>query len=235
MWPFKIEHPCQFTLNLILEMIDRAPVTFPETRREEMKKKHGEFLKDKKIACEKISEAVVSFGREIWPYRKAWEEMYAKYGLPNEAKYFEAEMPVALHDKYFSCKREGAGRCLREFRMGGKMEKLFTPDEKYELDQAVIRALDRVKKEVDELVLGEKKDEYQKLFEKWSAEQKVMIDKLEELKKMAAANPKWRAEILDKIKIIEEGWSMIEKDVSLKEIDKTIEFYQGAIESPEAY
>jgi len=235
MWPFKIEHPCQFTLNLFLEMIEKAPVTFPAERKEEMEKKREVFLKDKKIACAKVEEAVVFFGRKIWPYREAWQEIYEKYGRPKEAEYFEKNLPKELHEKYFACKVKGGGHCLREYRMCGLMEKCFSPDEKFFLDQTVISTLSKTKEEVDKLVLGEKKEEYQSLFEKWSALQKTMAEKIEELKKMARANLKWRAEILDKIKTIEHGWSMIEQDITLKDVEQVIDFYAGAIESPEAY
>ncbi len=235
MWPFKIEHPCQFTLNLIAEMIEKAPITFPAEKKEKMKKKQADFLKDKKIACSKVEEAIAEFGKEIWPYRKSWEEMYEKYGRPHEAEYFEKNLPKELHDKYFSCKVKGGGHCLREYRMCGLMEKCFSPDEKFFLNETVISTLSQTKEEVNKLILGEKKEEYQKLFEKWGAEQKAMVAKIEELKRIANENPKWRAEILDKVKTIEQGWSIVEQDINLKDIEQVVDFYRGVIESPEAY
>ncbi len=151
MWPPKLAHPCQFTLNLFLELIEKAPVTFSEERKKEIRRMCEEFLKDKKIACAKIEEASIAFGREIWPYRKAWQEMYEKYGRPKEAEYFEKELPKELHEKYFACKIKGGGHCLREYRMCGLMEKCFLPDEKFFLDQTVIKTLSRTKEEVDKL------------------------------------------------------------------------------------
>lgn len=234
-WPLKIEHPCQFTLNLFLQMIEKAPVTFPVERVDKMKKQYEEYLKNKKIACTKVEEALVFFGKEIWPFRKAWQEMYEKYGRPLEAEYFEKELPKELHEKYFACKVKGGGHCLREYRMCGLMETCFNPDEKFFLDQTVISTLAKTKAYVNEIVLGQKKDEYQKLLEKWKAVQKDMEAGIEELKKMAKENSKWEAEILDKVKTIERGWSIVEQDINLKDIEQIVDFYRGAIESPEAY
>ncbi len=62
-----------------------------------------------------------------------------------------------------------------------------------------------------------------------------MEERVEELKKMAGAHPKWKEEILDKAKTIERGWSIIEQEISLKDIQQIIDFYKGAIENPEAY
>lgn len=210
-------------------------MTFPAEKKEVMKKRYDEFLADKKIACAMVEEAIVAFGREIWPYRKAWQEIYEKYGRSREAEYFEKHLPKTLHEKYFSCKKEGGGHCLREYRVCGKMETCFTPDEKFFLDETVIAALEEAKKEVDDLVLGKKSDEYQKLFKKWSGEQKKLGTKIEELKKMAAKNQKWQAEIFDRIKTMEEGWSAVERDITMEEIEKTVDFYRGAIENPNAY
>jgi len=235
MWPFKLEHPCQFTLNLFLEMVEKAPVTFPAEKKEAMKKRYEEFLADKKIACARIEEALASFGREVWPHRKAWKEMYEKYGQAKEAEYFEKNLPARLHDKYFACKVKGEGHCLREYRMSGLMETTFNSDEKFVLDKAVIETLKKTKEEVDALVLGEKKDEAAKALLKWTDEQKVMAGKIDELKKMAEVNPKWREEILDKVKTIEEGWSLVERDITLGDIQQVVDFYRGATESPEAY
>lgn len=235
MWPLKIEHPCQFTLGLLLAMIEKAPITLPSEKKEAIKKQYDEYLKDKKITCAKVEEALVFFGKEIWPYRKAWQEMYEKYGRVLEEKYFEENLPKELHDKYFSCKKEGEGSCLREYRMCGKMETCFTPEEKFMLDETVIAALEKAKAEVDKLVLGEKKNEYDEIFAKRSDEQKIMAARVEELKNMADKNPKWQAEILEKVKTIEEGWSVVERDLTLGEIEKILEFYKGALENPEAY
>lgn len=235
MWPTKLEHPCQFTLNLFAEMIEKAPITFPPERKEAMEKIYEEFLADKKIACAKVLDAIAVFGREVWPYRKAWWEMYEKYGRVREAEYFEKHIPEALHEKYFSCKKEGGGHCLREYRLCGKMETCFTPEEKFLLNEVVIAALEEAKKEVDNLVLGDKRGEYQELFKKWNEEQKKLGAKIDELKKMAAENSKWQAEILDKVKTMEEGWSAVERDITPEEVIKAVDFYRGAIENPEAY
>jgi len=235
MWLNKTEHPCQFTLGLLLAMIQKMPVTFPAGKKEAMEKQYEECKKDKKIACGKVENLLVSFGREMWPYQKAWQELYEKYGRVREAEYFEKQLPEALHHKYFACKVKGGGHCLREYRMCGLMETCFDPDEKFFLDETVIGALGKAKDEADKLVLGEKKSEYEKALEKWSAEQKKMETKIEELKKLAAAEPKWQAEIKEKIKTIEHGWSIMERDINLSDIQQVIDFYKGVIESPEAY
>lgn len=234
MWPTKSDHPCQFTLNLFLEMIEKAPVTFPAEKKEAMKKRYEEFLADKKIACAMVLDSIDNFGKEIWPYRKAWQEIYEKYGRAREAEYFEKHIPAALHDKYFACKKEGGGHCLREYRICGKMETCFTPDEKFLLDETVIAALEEAKKEIDGLVLGEKRDEYQVSLQKWNNEQKKLEEKIGELKSLAVKNNKWQAEILDKVKTMEEGWSSVERDIDLEEVAEAVDFYRGAIENPSA-
>jgi hypothetical protein len=216
-------------------MIEKAPVTFPADKKEVMKKRYKEFLADKKIACAMVEDSIDNLGKEIWPYRKAWQEIYEKYGRVREDEYFEKHLPAGLRDKYFSCKKEGGGHCLREYRLCGKMETCFTPDEKFLLNETVITSLGEVKKEVDGLVLGEKRDEYQALFKKWSSEQKKLEDEIGELKNLAAKNPKWQAEILDRVKTMEEGWSAMERDITLEEVREAVDFYRGAIESPGAY
>jgi hypothetical protein len=235
MWGRKINHPCQFTLGLFAAMIEKVPAAFPAERLEAMKRQYDGYNKDKKIACAYVEKALVDFGREIWPYRKAWQEIYDKYGRAKEAEFFEKHLPEELHHKYFACKVKGGGHCLREYRMCGLMETCFNPDEKFFLDETVIKALGQAREAADKIIAGEKKDEYEEALKKWSAEQKKMEEKISELEKMAAVEPKWRAEIEEKVKTIEQGWSIMEREITLKDIQQIIDFYQGAIENPEAY
>lgn len=216
-------------------MIGKIPSVFPAERKEAIKRQYEAYEKDEKISCILVERALVDFGREIWPYQKAWQELYEKYGRIREAEFFEQHLPEELHHKYFACKVKGGGHCLREYRMCGLMETCFNPDEKFFLDETVIKALGQAKEAADKIIAGEKKLEYEKAFKKWSAEQKKMEEKINELKKMAGAEPKWKAEIEEKVKTIEQGWSIMERDINFKDIQQIIDFYQGAIENPEAY
>ena len=57
-----------------------------------------------------------------------------------------------------------------------------------------------------------------------------MEAKIEELRALAGKDDKWREEILDKVKTLEEGWSVVERDPELLEIEKEIEYWQGTMD-----
>ena len=64
----------------------------------------------------------------------------------------------------------------------------------------------------------------------WKKQQEKIAQKIDELRALANKDAKWREEILDKVKTLEEGWSMVERDPELLEVEKEIEYWTQTME-----
>jgi len=72
-------------------------------------------------------------------------------------------------------------------------------------------------------------DEYKELVAKWSEEQKKIKAKIAELRQLADKDAQWTETIMDKVNVIEEGWSVVEHDPDLYKIKKDIEYWKGKL------
>lgn len=220
-------HPYHFSLNLLKAVILRAPAIFPTSRKEEMLRKCQELEADPQVSLQTIEETIFQFGEEIWPYFKAFEEFYKKYGQKKEENSLKDLLSSDLLNKYLEFVRSGGN--VNDFRKGSLFETFFTPDEKFLLGEAIIQARHQTLAFVEKLALEEKREEIEELIKKYQDLLNKMKEKLAILEHLAQENPKWAGEILEKIKAVKESFCFLEKNFTLEDLQGMVDYYQGVI------
>lgn len=221
-------HPHKYTLDLLKIVIDRLPVTAPDTIREAAHTALDKYSADPKIEAADIEAKIAEIGKQTWGPRKSYDELFQKYGLERQEELFRAELRPDVREKYLKWIKEG--HRFHDVRRTADFEQAFTSDERFAMEEALLSAEESARGEVDELILGEKKSEYEERLKIWQEKQQVLDEKLQLLRAMAHESPKWSAEILDKVRLLEEGWSVVERDTDIYEVDKEIEYWRGVIE-----
>ncbi len=223
-----VTHPHKFTLNLLKNLIDSSPATFQRQRKNEMLEIYEQLLGDLTISNEDIESNIVLFGEEIWPYREAYEELYDEYGRDKEEKMLESSLPDYLKDKYKKFISE-KGNIERIRGQAVSLDIYFTSLEQDELVKAELTVHDKIHGELGKLIVGEKQSEYFASLEKWKKKQEEIKEALKKLKAFAERSAKWRAEILDKVKVFEQGFGYLERPVTLMDVMGEIEYYEGVL------
>lgn len=218
--------PHTYSLQLLREAIEKAPTAFPGDRRKIMQAAHARLAADPNAALPQIEDAIVAFGKEIWPYRKAYQELHDAYGM--DERYLREALSPGTRAKYEEF-RKGGGK-LEDVRGGAELERAFTPEEKHEIEEAWLAARERAHKELDAKIAGEWKDKFETAVAALRGKQEEIGKKIAALRAFAAESPKWAAEILDKVKVFEEGWSGVEREVTEDDIRGEIDYYRGVIE-----
>lgn len=238
MSPRADRHPYAYTLALLKLAIDRLPPTFSAERAQQYRVKLDIFLNDPNIAYEEIQKTISALGKESWPYRKAYEEIYARYGRASEESHLLENLDLGIREKYERFIHEGGKimhvrtvMTLEELMAPSPFERYFTPEEKFAIEQALLTARDSARAEIDDLVTGKKKEEYEALVEEYRRKQKRMEAKLDELRELATVSRKWQADISDRLRTIEEGWSVVEQGVDLADLEKETEYWKGTLEA----
>lgn len=233
-----VRHPHAYTLDLMRLAIDQLPPTFGEAKKKRYLERLNFFERNPQADYEEIQRAIGTLGRESWPYRKAYEDMYARYGRSSEESYLLQNLDQGIREKYERFVHEGGKlnyletpRSLDEIRQGSPFERYFTPEEKYAIQQALLDARESARKEIDGLVLGKKRDEYETLFNEYAGRQLTLESGLDKLRDLAHVSKKWEPLILDKVRSFEEGWSVVEQGVSESELEHEVEYWQGTLES----
>jgi len=233
-----MRHPHGYTLQLFDLAVKRLPPLFDVKRREYFSRKLDEFRADPQASYEHIRLVITQLGRESWAYRQAYGHVYANYGRASEESFLLENLDKGVREKYEKFLNEGGKlnylermRTAEELTAPTPFERFFTPEEKYAITQALLVARDYAKKEIDGLVTGEKREEYEGFITKHIEKQEAIEKKIEALRKMADISKKWKAAVLDRVRVIEEGWSVMEPGADEAAIDKELEYWRGTLQS----
>ncbi|MEY4744438.1 MAG: hypothetical protein RL272_383 [Candidatus Parcubacteria bacterium] len=233
-----VRHPHAYTLDLLRLALLRLPPTFSEARKKDAKKELERFAGDPAVPYDDIRKTIVELGKKSWPYRKAYEEMYVRYGRASEESFLLENLDSGVREKYEQFIHEGgkinhigSAKNAADIQQPSPFERYFSPEEKFAIEQALLAARDSARAEINELVTDKKKDEYEKLVKGYASRQRQMEEKIDELRHLSVISEKWEAEISDRIRTLEEGWSVVEQGVDLPELERETEYWKGTLGS----
>jgi hypothetical protein len=231
-------HPHAYTLELLRIAIEHLPPTFSEAKRKTFAKRLERYLGDRKVPYEELQDTISELGKESWAYRKAYEDMYSRYGRASEEAHLLENLDRGVREKYEQFIHEGgkigyiaAAKPLDAMMKPSPFERYFTPEEKFAVEQALLAALDAARKEIDGLVLDKKKEEYASSVKDYKTRRRVIESKIDELKLLAGVSQEWRSSIEDRVRTIEEGWSIVEQGLDVPMLDREIEHWKGMLGS----
>ncbi|OGL73901.1 hypothetical protein A3D72_00235 [Candidatus Uhrbacteria bacterium RIFCSPHIGHO2_02_FULL_57_19] len=222
-------HQFEFTLDLLRQAIDKAPNFFPEERRAALKAKFESLRSDPKSPREDIELAIIEAGREIWSYRKAFWRIHDTEGREKEEKMILERLSPATRARFDEFIR-GGGK-VQDVRKGGEFEKYFTPEQKFEIVEAKLSAHEEVIKDIETMCVGTQKSACETHLGDYRKEQEEIERLVAALRALAEKSEKWAPEILDKVRVFEEGWSGLEREVEKGDVLGEIDYYQGIIET----
>lgn len=226
-------HPHIHSLKLLELAISAAPAFFPDERRSMMRAEYERLSVDTNSTLATIEERLVEFGREIWPYRRAFAELHDREGRQKEDVYLQEVLEKkGLKDKYLNFLAKG-GR-VEDIRQGGEFEVFFTPEERAVVSTAKIDAHDRVVAELNSRCRGSEAETCTTLVSRYRAEQQEVLGLLVQLSALATQSEKWGPEIHGKVAAFEQGWSGVERDVRAEEVRGEIDYYRGVMDLLEA-
>jgi hypothetical protein len=233
-----LRHPHAATLELLALALEKLPPTFSEASRAHYEERLQAFLADPTVSYESIHETLVALGKESWPFRRAFEEMYDRYGRASEEAHLLENLDAGVRGKYERFLHEGgkinhieAARSGEELHAPSPFESYFDPEEKFAVQQALVEARVAARREIGELVTTSKKEEYGALVSAFGEEQRHLESALGELRALSAVSRKWRPEMANRLRTLEEGWSVVEKPLSLAEAQHEVEYWKGTLEA----
>lgn len=217
----------QYSLSLLRSTIDHAPNFFPQGRKKEMEEVYATYAADPTTDIAYIEDALVTFGKEIWPFRKSFWHIHDTDGRHNEEAYFLELLSPALRARYDLFKKKG--NKIEDVAKDGEFETFFSPEERVELTTAKLTAHERVLKGIEELCAGEHKELCTQSLGKYREHQARVEELIAQLRGLAEQSIKWRPEILDKARTFAAGWSGLEKEIAEEDVRNEIEYYQGVL------
>jgi hypothetical protein len=234
-------HPHAYTLQLFRLAIKHLPPRFDAARAEYYRKRLEEFEADYDMSYEEIRLTITQLGRESWPERQAYQEMYARYGRSSEEAFLLKNLDKGLRAKFEKfiedggkinyLERESAVRSERELLAPMPFESYFDPEEKFAIVQALLTARDAARKEIVSLIETGKREEYEQMIQNYRQREASIDRKIKELEQLASTSDRWQESIVDRVRVLEEGWSVMERGVDEEKLDREIEYWRGTLAS----
>ena len=219
-----MEHPQKNELFLLKKTIDRIPFTYPKREKKDFEGKYFKFEANPKATKEEISALIIKIGKATWVHRKAYEEFIDTYYKDKLEEYFRIHLDPIVIGKYKEFVKKGNN--INDVRRTKEFEEYFTPEENMLIEKALFTARDEIRVSVRGTI-NDRTDEYNEYVKVYEQKKKDYINMIQNLKEMADKSEKWAPEILDKIAMFEEGWSVIERDFDEDKLRHEIEYWQG--------
>jgi len=225
-----MSHPHEYLLKEYAIAIERLVPLTPEPIIEEAKKLYETLAADENASERQIRQALIYIGKKEYPYSKAYEALCAG----DEETRLQAAALQKIDAEIVGKMKPAldSGVHLTDYANSKLFEKDLTSEERYRVEQAILEAHDVIGKQCDDRA-RERAETYEKLVADARAEQEKMQALIDGLRAMAERDPKWASEIIGKADQFEEGWSIVERDPSLEEIQKEIENWTAVFEEAE--
>jgi len=231
-------HPHVYTLQLFKLAIEKLPPAFDGKRKQFFAQKLDRFESDPETSYEEIRLHITQLGRESWAERQAYQEMYARYGRSSEESFLLQNLDEGIRNKFEKFIGDGGKlnylegvRTEEELLAPTPFETYFAPEEKFAVAQALLAARDQARQEIEGLMTDGKRGEYEDLVQEYEQSEQALEQKIQELEKMAGLSDKWRETIIDRVRVIEEGWSVMERGIDEDRLDKELEYWRGTLQA----
>jgi hypothetical protein len=217
-------HPFAAELKEYQFAINHLVPTVPSEVKEEAQKLHDSLLANANAGEEEVLGALIGTGKAEYPYRKAYQELQgaAEGQLRRDFVLDHVDEPVREKLKTHL----DAGVDLDEVVKSSIFETDFTPEERYQIEHGILDATEHIEEE-GEKIIESRRAEYDALVEKWRKQAGEIELKIDTLEAMASKDPKWKDEILGRVKRFREGFLVTESDPELDEVKKEIEYWKG--------
>ncbi|EKE07451.1 MAG: hypothetical protein ACD_18C00083G0006 [uncultured bacterium] len=216
----------QHTLNIFKQVHRNLPPLVDEKLREEMKSKIEDLIDTGNVTLEELEDIMIFYGKKVWPYVQAFEDIYHVYHEKLSEKIFLAKASKKIIKKYNLVKSTG----VHFFDLfSGAIHHLFSNDERLELTELLISLKKDIRQHTKQAVLTHDKSHYEEKINKYGQMIHDINRVIEDLHKFAnnEDDNNLTLDIRDKVRSIEYSLAFLGPKINFFEILDLPEYYLG--------
>jgi len=216
----------QHTLNIFKQVYRNLPPLVEGDVRRDMRQKIEEIIADEKITLEELEDFMIFYGKQIWPYVQAFEEIYHIYHEKLSEKIFLAKASKNIVRKYQTIKETGV-KFLDIF--SGALHHFFSHEERIELMDLLISLKIDIRKHATQAVLTHEKERYEEKIEKYGKMVGDINSVIQDLHQFANEedDENLSLDVRDKVRAIEYSLAFLGPKINYHEILDLPEYYVG--------
>lgn len=225
-----MSHPHAAFLQEFQIAIDKMTHYVPAELHASAQAKHDELLANENVTEKEIHDALTNFGRQEYPLRKAYHDLCAGDEEQRLQSLVLERLDEAVKNKVLDHIKHGV--LIDDYVKSSLFEEELTPEERLQIENAVLLAEDVLNSQCDERA-SKRKEQFVDLVKKWEGERDRLQKMIDGLRGMAKPGDKWSGEIVSICDKLEEGWSIVERDPTEEEIKKEIEYWDTVLHEVE--
>jgi hypothetical protein len=217
----------QHTLVIFEHMHRRMPPLVPDIIKNEFNHALEHLKSDFTITLDELEDTVIVFGKKIWPYWKAFEEILNMEEGRMAEKFFIGKLSPELKKKFKEFKEHGGS--YRDLYSGDPMH-YFSPEERGVFCKAFIEVDSEIRKHAKQMVLSTEKEGYQDLildFQEIFDDIEKRLDTLRVMADSEQEHPQLADEIRDQIRTFEYGMCLLGDNIQHADVCRAEAHFKG--------
>lgn len=217
----------QYTISIFELLASALPPLVPDRLSSSLEQAVEAARRNPSLTLEDLEDAMIIFGKKIWPYKKAFEEWVDMFQGKLGEKFFVGRMDNALKARYRDF--ESYGGTWRDAASGASAL-FFSAQQRHALGQILVDALIDVKGHARQAIMSIDRERYEERV----AEFKNILDDIENrlsaLRRMADEEldyPELAVEIRSQARSFEHGLCLLGPPHSFEAICKAEEHFIG--------
>ncbi len=206
-----------------------VPLT-PKTIRDEAVQLADDLEQNESSTIEQIRQALVYVGRKEFPFRMAYQELCAGDEEARLQEFVLAKLDESVKTKMEPVVKYGVH--ILDFVKSSQFESELTDDDRSQIIREINAAHDVLDRQCDERAAA-RRGTYDELVVRWTATQAHIQQTIEVLRGMADRDPEYHDDILARVQQFEDGWSMVEVDPTVDDVQKEITYWTSVLSEDE--
>ncbi|MFA7245024.1 MAG: hypothetical protein WC070_02470 [Candidatus Magasanikbacteria bacterium] len=224
-----LEEAKKHTINIFKKVYNELPPMVDVDLKKDMREKIEEILADNTVTLEELEDFMIFFGKKIWPYFQAFEEIYNIYHERLSEKIFLQRASKNIVKKVDLIKNTGV-----KFLdlVSGKVHHFFEHNERNERMEIMTLLVDLkqdIRKHATQAIMTHEKKSYEQKISKYSkmvADINVVIEDLHKFANEESENF-FAEDIRDKVRSIEYSFAFLGPKINYHEILDLLDYYKG--------
>lgn len=217
----------QYFLSQLEFGIKHLPPTIPEDEAARIQKLFSDLKElGPEVDENQIKSTMIEIGKIEWPYRQAYSDLVMACCSHTQHDLFMKNLSQKTKKKYTEIGGEDAS--VQEVVHSAMFEEKLSPEERYEVQESALDA----RLQMHEFMKGQiesRPKEYEAAVVKAKKMQKEMEDAIDVLSSLSKIDADWGPEIEGKVDQMQLAWSISERDVTLDDVNKEIEYWKGIL------
>jgi len=217
----------QHTIFVFKHVAANLPPLTPDSVRDEIRHALDHLENDSSVTIESAEEIMIAFGKKIWAYWKAFDEMAAMYSGKLGEKFLLSKLSRSAKTKYQEFINQGG-----DFSdvYSGRPALFFDDIERVELAQALVEVQNDIRNYVTQAVMTTERNKYQNLIVDFQTILEDIEKRLNTLRQVAEdeqEHPQLAQEIRAQVKNFEYGLCLLGEHTRYEDVLRAEDHFTG--------